>query len=283
MTSTFPILDAAQAGFVHLRENLRESLVPAAITAFPVAGLQYLAWTSPSWALLTLPIGAIAVVPFIAGQYRRALDLGPCALRLGGDEMRLAGAMAAVAFFFGIVAAIGLFLVLIAAAIGLMASGVDLSALPNDPQALQQALGPKGISVLLACATPLLVTIIWVGARLISMGPATLDQGRIMAFSTWSWTKGSALRIVAAQYALRVPLGIGVLVVQSAAGALLLGIGVKATALVASHPVQVFLFGLVMTFTKLILLEGPSAGQAAFLYRGFNPLAREAGANDAPR
>lgn len=275
MTSALPILEAAQAGFVHLRENARESLIPAAITALVGAGIQCVIWSSPGWALPLALLSVFVSVPFLAGQYRRALGLGPCALQLGADEACLAGAVGAVYFFFGILMIIGLFLVVIAATIGLMASGVDLRSVPQEPQALLEAIGPRGVFVLLVCASPLLFAVIWVNARLICYGAASIDQKRIMAFSTWGWTKGSALRIFAAILVLSLPLALGVGVAQGAASAILLGIGGEPEALIASRPVPVFLYAWITQFISLFLLAGPLAGQAAFLYRGFNPAREE--------
>lgn len=275
MSNALPIFDAAQAGFIHLRETARESLIPAALTALAGAVVQFMILGSPAWAL---PLGLLSVfisVPFLAAHYRRALGLGPCALRLGADEAHLAGALWAIYFFLLIVGVIGLFLVIIASAIGMAAVGVDAGSVPQEPQAMLEAIGPRGMLVLLLCLAPLLAAMIWINARLICFGAASIDQKRIMAFSTWSWTKGAALRILAAIIALALPLALGVGVAGGAAGAALLGIGGEPAALIASRPVPVFLYALTTQFASLFLLAGPLAGQAAFLYRGFSPARRE--------
>lgn len=275
MASSLPILEAARAGFIHLRETLRESLIPAAITAAAAAGLQVLIWSSPGWVLLLVLASAFVTVPFLAGQYRRALGLsGGSGLRLGGDEARLAGATAAVYFFFVILMVIGGFLVLIASTIGLVASGVDLQSAPQEPQALLAAIGPRGLIVLAVCAAPLIGAMIWISARLVCYGAASIDRQQIMTFSTWSWTKGSALRIVLAAVALGLPLALGANLAQGTAGALLLGPGVSPSDAIARAPLPVAVFAFISNFASLILLAGPMAGQAAFLYRGLCPLER---------
>lgn len=272
--NALPIFEAARAGFIHLRENLRESLVPAAITALVGAGLQCLAFASPAWAPLLGLAGFFVAVPFLAGQYRRALGQGGAALRLGGDEANLAGATLAIGFFQMILLVIGGFFALLAASIGLMAIGLDLKGLSQDPKALLEAIGPSGSMILLVCLMPLLAAWVWISTRLICYGAASIEQKRVMAFSTWGWTKGAATRIFSAGLLLAFPLALGVFVTESAASALILGFGAEPDKMFASRPVPVFLETAIEQFAGLVLLSGPLAGQAAFLYRGFNPQGR---------
>lgn len=279
--NALPVFEAARAGFIHLRENFRESLFPALITALAGAFLQFLVWKSPGLALLLPLASAMVGVPFLAGQYRRALGLGGAALRLGGDEASLAGATLAIGFFTLIIVVIGGFFALIAASIGLMAIGVDIKALSQEPQAFLKAIGPSGSLLLLFCLVPLIVALIWINGRLVCFGAASVTRKRIMAFSTWGWTKGSALRIVAAGLLLGFPLALGVMITFTAARALLLGFGAEPAEMFASHPVPAFLSSVIEQFAGLVLLSGPMAGQAAFLYRGFNPSGRN-GDTDTP-
>ena len=278
---SLPVFEAARAGFIHLRENLRESLIPALITALAGAFFQLLVWQSPGWAFLLPLISALVCVPFLAGQYRRAQGLGGAALRLGGEEASLAGATLAIGLFTVIIVVIGGFFALIAASIGLMAIGVDIKALSQEPQAFLKAIGPSGSLLLLFCLAPLIVALIWINARLVCFGAASLTHKRVMAFSTWSWTKGSALRIFAAGLLLGFPLAIGVMITFTTARALLLGFGAEPAEMFASRPVPAFLASAIEQFAGLVLLSGPMAGQAAFLYRGFNPSGRN-GDGDTP-
>ena len=272
--NSLPIFEAARAGFIHLRENLRASLIPALITALAGAFLQFLVWQSPGWALFLPLASALVSVPFLAGQYRRALGLGGAGLRLGDDEASLAGATLAIGFFTAILLVIGGFFALIAASIGLMAIGLDPKALSQEPQAFLKAIGPSGSLVLLLCLTPLIVALAWVNARLVCFGAASIAHKRIMAFSTWGWTKGSASRIFSAGLLLAFPLAIGVIITTATARAVLLGFGAEPAEMFASRPVPAFLASAIEQFAGLVLLSGPMAGQAAFLYRGFNPLGR---------
>lgn len=275
MPNSLPILEAARAGFIHLRENFRASLLPAAITAAAGALLSMLIWQSPGLALvLTIATGAISI-PYVAGQYRRALGLGPIGLQLGADELRLLGAMLAINFFYLIVLVIGGFLAIIFSTIGLISVGVNVQSAPQEPQAMLEALGPRGLIVLAVCMTPLIGAMIWIGARLICYGPATVAHRQIMVFSTWDWTKDCALRIVLAIMALVLPLALGVGLAQGLAGALLLGPGANPAELAASQPLAVLAAQFINDFAALVLLAGPLAGQAAFLYRGLCPLERE--------
>lgn len=278
---SLPVFEAARAGFIHLRENFRESLIPAAISAAMGAGLQCLAFASPAWALPLGLAGYFVAVPFLAGQYRRALGLGGAALRLGGDEASLAGATLAIGLFTVIVVVIGGFFALIAASIGLMGIGVDMKALSQEPQAFLNAIGPSGTLLLLLCLAPLIMALIWINARLVCFGAASVTRKRIMAFSTWGWTKGSVSRIIAAGLLLGFPLAIGVMITFTTARALLLGFGAEPAEMFASRPVPVFLASAIEQFAGLVLLSGPMAGQAAFLFRGFNPSGRN-GDLDAP-
>ena len=90
---------------------------------------------------------------------------------------------------------------------------VDLgSVAPGDEAAMLEAFGAifkgPGGPYLIAIALGLGGFIIWLSLRLFLMNAATIAEGRIMAFSTWRWTKGDTLRILAAAMMVLFPIAL---------------------------------------------------------------------------
>jgi hypothetical protein len=255
-----------------MRASLR-TLAPAAVMFSAVAALS--AITSPATspglggAALLLTMASIAFgLGYTAFVYRLALRndaSGFFGLKVGKDESNLLGATVVVGFFFAIVFVLGVVIFSVAMVPAAAQANVDLSGItPGDEAAVVQAFGEifrgPGGPYLMALGVALGAIVIWLGLRLFLVNVATVAEGRIMAFSTWSWTKGDALRILAAALIvilpIALPIGIGVGIIGAAVGTNAAGAAV-------------------LTFLQAraqnLFLVPALSGMSAFLYRGLRP------------
>lgn len=122
------------------------------------------------------------------------------------------------------------------------------------------------LSLAVACAVIMLL----LSSRLYLAAPASVDQGRVLTFATWSWTKGQMWRIAGARLLLLAPANI-------LAGAIgyLFGrmIGVDAMAPAGQQfAIPAFsAYVLVAGFVSLALYSSLEAGLSAALYRRLKP------------
>ena len=163
-----PVMGSAMAGM---------GVVPGAAPGASAA--QLAAFSKLFWLYLLLTPFYLAVISIYSGAIYRAVlrpaDKGFARLRLGGDELRLAGLWVLMGLFF--------FAVFLAVGMVVGAGGVAISlASKSSPGAW--ALGLVVIYLLLFGVC------IWLGVRLSLAAPMTFDQKRIRLFSSWKLTKG---------------------------------------------------------------------------------------------
>ena len=119
------------------------------------------------------------------------------------------------------------------------------------------------------CAVWLLLT-----SRLYLAAPASVEQGRILTFETWAWTKGSMLRITAARLMLLLPANILAFAIGYLAGRV---VGVDAmnsgamAETASSNPAGYLFYVLVATFITFVLYSSLEAGLSSYIYRGLKP------------
>lgn len=270
MDGKVPIIETAQFGFKHLRDTAQPSAIAAAIIAAPSALCVWAAQQDPANVVAAIGLSILAgllQLPFAAAHYRVSARSEPLRLGLGGDEARLLGASIALGFFNFIIFVIGGFFTIILMGVLLAGSGIQMPQDPGTtPQELFEALGLRGVSLLVLSLLPLLVALVWVSVRLILVGAATIGERRVLVFETWSWTKGNFLRLLGAVLLLAVPLLLGAQVIASGAEMLAGGS--------AESPAPAPL-GLAATYVGLLaslfLVSGPLAGQAGYFFRGLKP------------
>lgn len=122
----------------------------------------------------------------------------------------------------------------------------------------------------------LLYTGIWLllTSRLYLAAPATVDQGRVLVFDTWKWTKGAMLRIAGARLLLLFPAN----VLAGALGYLVgrvVGIDTLDMASLAqaapNNPTGVLIYSGVSGFITLMLYSTLEAGLSSYLYQSLKP------------
>jgi hypothetical protein len=112
-------------------------------------------------------------------------------------------------------------------------------------------------------------------SRLYLAAPATAEQGRVLTFETWKWTKGATLRIIAARLMLLAPAYVLVTALAYVVGGLF---GIDAfdpASLAAAAQGNVVLFLIYVAlraFATLALYSSLEAGLSSYLYRGLKPV-----------
>lgn len=277
-----PILECVREGFSFLARDWRVILPVALIGAAGLAPLQVWAETATAandggGRLMASVLAVLVQIPVLAAFFRRALSRGaePLALRAGADEMNLAGATAALGFFFFIVLIVGV--IFISTALAALASGSaeqleSLKGLPTEEAARRfgEALGAEGQAVLVVLMLSLAGLVLWLSARLAVAYPATIASQRIMAFSTWNWTKGNVGPVMAALL-LTVVIGVGLAVLVNMAPVALLAaiFGAEAVKTVGSLPNWIATY--LGAAAGLMFFYAPYTATTAYLYQGLRP------------
>jgi hypothetical protein len=269
-----PIVESAKAGYAFMRANLRALAPAAGIGAVIFAITEHFSIGDTGTALL-LQLALIAFqILFTASILRLALRphaSGFFGMQAGKDEANLLGAGVAIGFFLFIIAVVGALLFTFAFAAAAQQSGVDVEGLQGDPAAMQAAMAtllssPQGLPVMAVLAV-VLAALCYLGARLTLASPATIGERKIMAFSTWRWTEGNGLRIIATICLVVLPLGMGVGVI---AGVLASAMGVGAPADIAA-PARIPCL-LLAGFGQYLLVTPALTGLIAHLYQGLRPV-----------
>ena len=194
---------AAQPSVSALIGQAWRNAATAAVPALPWIALLALAAGFFNWAFSTgtggtlLSLGALTLV-FVAGVQASLMTYRAMIPGAKGGFMALLHMNLAIylAFFF-----VGFFVFFFVGAFGVvmlqMSGLVDLGAETADAQ-FQSALStmlatPYGIALLLVYAAGL-GGLCFLALRLLLVGAATVQTGRVMVFRTWGWTKGQALR-----------------------------------------------------------------------------------------
>jgi hypothetical protein len=257
-----------------MRASLR-TVAPAALMFSAVTAFSAIAapgpGTAPGAGAASLVITLVTILfglGYTALTYRLALrndSSGFFGLKVGKDESNLLGAAVVVGFFFLIVVVLGIVIFSIALMPAAEQAGVDLTSIaPEDEAAMLQAFGEifkgPGGPFLIALCVLLGAFVLWLSLRLFLVNVATIAEGRIMAFSTWSWTKGDALQILAATLVVVIPIAVPIGLAIGALGAAL-GAGA------VGDTVLTFLQALAQN----LFLVPAISGLSAFLYRGLRP------------
>jgi len=137
---------------------------------------------------ISAPIGVM--------MYRRALGLERAGQWVS-DSWSLGLAQLLVYMLFGIL--LTLIFMFLALFVGILAgvSGFDPSSLADSFETgrISEALGGTEAVLLSALVAVSTLALLWVSIRLVVFGIATVNEGRLMIFRTWNWTKGNAIRI----------------------------------------------------------------------------------------
>lgn len=274
-----PVLESVREGFAFVARDWRAILPAALFGALALGGLQVFldlarARQDLGATLLLTIVAALVQAVLLAALLRRALSQGqaPASISIGRDEFNLMGVTLSFGFLYMIIAFVGLFIALMSVA-GLLAgaglTGEAIQSLSQEEAARQvlNALGSDGTLVLLVVVLAFAALILFIASRLLLSFPATIAEGRMYAFSTWSWTKGAALRLAACLLLVMLG-GIFLSIVALAPFGVLLDMmfGAGATKSVGA-PAHIGL-SVLAAFVSVFFSIGPYAGLTAYLYRG---------------
>jgi hypothetical protein len=277
-----PILHSVREGFAFVARDWRAILPLALIGAVAVGGAQI--FTDMAQARQDVPtmmLGAllsiVVQVALMAALLRRALSQGeaPVALKAGRDEANLLGVVFSLGFLYFILAVFAVIFTSMCLAVLAAGAKIDTSVLQSLPaeeaaRRFGEMLGTEGLTVLVVLVTAFVGFFLWIAARVTLSYPATVAEGRMFVFSTWGWTKGNDLRLMACLLLLVIG-GVFLAVVALApfgvALELVFGKGAQANPSSPAHWILSLLGGLVNTMFS----TAPYAGMAAYLYRGLRP------------
>jgi hypothetical protein len=285
-----PVIAAAKAGYDFLRAHWRAYLSGAGVCgalqgALYAAQMVYIRDGGGQFPLFAGALVAtlLATIFLQAACMRHATrdePPGALALETGAPAFRLLGVSLQITFFL-VLAFLPVFLAF-SVAMGVLFSvrGIDPTALnAQDPNAIIAALGPGGVLAMAVIGLALLAPVLWFYARLILASPATIAEGRMMAFQTWKWTKGNGWRCLAGVLLVSVPLGIAVAIissiVQGVAGTPLDNPAAAIKDGELTRPLWLFwAVGALQGFLNTLLVAVASSGVLAYLYRGLRPAAQ---------
>ena len=223
-----PVIGGVKAAYGFLGAHWRTAMVaalPMAVTGALMQQSSVLTLLGQGWGgyFLWLLASFAAGMAFQAAMLRAAVrgeGGGAIPLRWGMDEWRLLGATLVFLFFLIVVLMIPSIMLMMFIGILTGASGVSIETLENNPEAAAQALGGVGGLFILVATIAIMAAFLYIVLRLIVFSAATIGERRLMLFSTWGWTQGNVLRILAAVLLCALPLipiAIVLLVVLNAA------------------------------------------------------------------
>lgn len=279
MSGNVPILDSVGGAMRFVRENLRVIVMAGGAGALATAVLTGLALFSPIVSVFASAASSFvqaSVYAFFVGAF--LFGAAAARGRMFGDGWRVWAAMVVVGFFMFIVMFIISIPVMIVLFAGPLAPYVDdLQSAGGDQAAVMQVMldfaeanpGALLLVMLFYSAVWLLLT-----SRLYLAAPASVDQGRILTFETWGWTKGAMLRITAARLMLLLPANVLAFAIGHLAGRL---IGVDSTnagamaGAASANPAGYLIYVLVSVFVTFALYSSLEAGLSSYIYRGLKP------------
>ncbi|MGE0595228.1 MAG: hypothetical protein AB7P07_02605 [Hyphomonadaceae bacterium] len=272
-----PVKESVGAALQFLRADLRTSATLAIVGGLLLTLTGVAATLSPA---LSMPLSLAST--FVSAVIYAAF-IGS-ALGAGGSQRwlpdggRVWAAMAVVAFFLLIVfVVLGIPGVIIFAGMIAPRYGAELEQVSGDEAAtlaLMQRILTENPGVVLGFC--LVYGAIWLmlTSRLYLSAPASVDQRRILTFETWSWTKGSMLRITVARLMLLAPAYVLVAAVSYILAAAL-GVDVlDPTSLVslAQNNLPGFVaFSFLSASLQIFVYRSLEAGLSAYLYQGLKP------------
>lgn len=270
-----PIVESAKAGFDFMRANISATAPAAALGAVLLAAFSV--WDAGAAGPLLAVVLTGYGIAFRAFTFRLALNqdsTGALGLKMGRDELNLFAASMVIGFFMFIVAVMGFVLFAFVLSTAAQQAGITQEQLQGDQAEVQAAVLAllQSQHAMPALAVPALVAfgMAYLGARLALAGPATIGEGKLMAFSTWRWTEGNGLRILAACFLVVAPLGVALFVVVN----IIAGLVATATGVTAAAGPSVLVLGVVALVFGLGIygvITPAVAGLTAHLYRGLRP------------
>lgn len=259
------------------------AVTAAVMTPVQMLGRQAMAEGDLLTNMATSVVGGFITAPLLVGLFRAgdrffaSATPGPAtvALALDRDSLNVGIVNLLISFLAGLIVIVGGFAIMMVVAVMVMQSGLtreDLEALQagGDQQAIlkqfSEALGAQGQVIIGLMIGALLMGLAWMSARLVLAGPASATQGRVMAFSTWSWTKGNGMGTLAVLILVGMIGFLGVTLLAAPLAAL--------TSDAADRPMSEPL-ALAQTFLAAFgvswFVLTPFAGLSAYLYRGLRP------------
>ncbi|MCG8441982.1 MAG: hypothetical protein MI723_09245 [Caulobacterales bacterium] len=266
-TGNVPVLECVRASYSFLGGWWRAALAPALVVVVADVLLGLASISGGMGLVFVVGLAALAAnFSYSAAVLRVAVGRDSALrLRLGADEARL---------FVATVSIVGVMLLVLIS--GLLALGLVLNILlavsgapapeAGDLQGIAEALGTTGEGVMFAGFFLLTAAIVFVLVRLFLVGPATIAEQRVMVFATWTWTKGSAWRLLGATVLSIAPALIGLLLLQGIIGGVIAGLaGAPDAPAVLLSGRAMSAYGLAVV---VVLLR---QGLAAYVYRGLRP------------
>jgi hypothetical protein len=283
-----PIGECVNATGRFFRAHARAAAPAAAITAALMTPVQLLGRSALSegdllLSIVTFALGGFITAPLLVGLFRAGERFfaaptpapGQVALALDRDSVNVGLVNLLISFLMMVIMIVGGFTVMMVVAVMVMQSGITreqleaMQASGDQAAIIKQfgdALGTRGQVIIGLMAGALLMAMAWMSARLVLAGPASAAQGRVLAFSTWTWTKGNGLGVLAVLALVGM---IGLLAVSVLTAPLTALTGAN-QAVAHTNPVawvQTFL----TAFGERWLVLTPFAGLSSYLYRGLRP------------
>lgn len=283
MSNQVPIQGSVGAALAGVRANLGFVGMVSLIGAAALTLVAALSLSAPLLGIFT-GVGGTIVRAFVYAAFVGAALSGAASVRgrIGNDGWRVWAAMVVVGFFMCIV----MFVLAIPGMIALVA-GPMAAYVPELERAGSNNVAVLEIMTRFVQEQPLAILsfalfyfVVWLllTSRLYLAAPASADQGRILTFETWAWTKGSTLRIVAARVLLLGPAWVLVGAIDMLTGRLL-GFDtfdpMAAAAVAQSNPAIFLAYAFVTTFVTLLVYASLEAGLSTYLYRGLKPAAAQ--------
>ncbi|WP_022696630.1 hypothetical protein [Euryhalocaulis caribicus] len=266
-----PIIQTVQAAYGFFVSHWLRAVPAALIAGLAGAVLAYPSMAAPGsitpgLAFLSLVAGLAGFVVYQAALYRLALrpeDAGQFGVSFGSDELRLAGVIAALGLFVILVAIVAIFPLMLVV-MSVAASDVGLEAIESASIGADtnfiSLLGPAAGTIYIIGMIAIVALVVWVNVRLSLAMAATIAERRFVLLAAWGWTKGSALRIFAALVLALLPLFLPLVLVQSLLAPQIAAAGTGAV-----------IVSFVIQFISSATMGVVGAGLYAYLYKGLRP------------
>lgn len=274
-----PVQQSVGVALRFVRENWRFLAVVSAIGACASALITAFTMVVPALGIFAALAQGIAQA-CVYGAFTAAALYGAAGVpqRWTADGWRVWGAMAIVFFFLLIVFTVITIPVLITLFAGPLSRYLsDLQAAGEDQAAVVAVMArfaEENPGVLLAVTLLYLGVWLLLTSRLYLAAPASVDQGRILVFDTWKWTKGAMLRIAGARLLLLLPANVLVGALGYIVGRLVgldtLDMGAMAEAATA-NPTATLIYTTIASFFTFWLYSALEAGLSSYLYMGLKP------------
>jgi hypothetical protein len=274
-----PIRESVGAAFRFVRENTRFVGIAAVFGALGAVIITGVGLAVPQVGVVAAVASGLVQAFVYAALVGGALfGSAAASTRWRTDGWRVWAAMVVVGLFLCIVFVVLTIPVSIILAAGPLAPyAADLQRAGGDQDAVLQIMmqfvqqNPTAILLVF-----LFYSIVWflLTSRLYLAAPASVEAGRMLTFETWSWTKGSMLRITAARLLLLAP----AYILAGAVGHLIgrmFGIDTldanSIAAVAQANPTGMLAFEFLRSLIIFGLYAPLEAGLSSYLYRGLKP------------